>query len=157
MTKKFLALLPLVCFANTGLIGCAPPQEPFMSVEICLKDAAGVAAFKQEMEAIARTHGIGVLDDSTSAESEVEAIATEEFRKKLGQPVVSMVVKHNDNVIAMVGNIGLPSGQVVLSFFDSSRFDSRRFADMVVDRLAKKWRIEVVPQGQGAQGIAGCS
>ncbi|MGH8241769.1 MAG: hypothetical protein ACRETY_00295 [Steroidobacteraceae bacterium] len=129
-----------------------------MAVEVCLKDAAGVAAFKQEMQAIARSHELSLVDDSIAAERNVDAVTNPEFRKKLGRPVVSMVANHGDSVIVIIGNIGLPSGQVALGFFDgSTAFDSRQFAQMVVKRLATKWQVEVVPQGQGAQGIESCT
>lgn len=154
---RILALMFLFVSVTAELTGCAPRQRPFMTVEVCLKDAAGMSAFKQEIQNIGRSHDLSVIDDSTRAESEVDKIASEEFRKKLGRPVVSMIVKHDDKVIAMVGNIGLPSGQVVLSFFDNSTFATHRLANSVVEHLEASWRIEFVPAGQGALGIEDCT
>ncbi|MGE0383049.1 MAG: hypothetical protein AB7O90_19625 [Hyphomicrobium sp.] len=109
------------------------------------------------MQAIARSHGMSLVDDSKLAEIGVDATTTPEFRRKLARPVVSMVVRHGENVIAIVGNTGLPSGQVAIGFFDGSTLDSQKFSEMVVKRLATKWQVEIVPQGRGAQGIEGCT
>jgi hypothetical protein len=157
MTPWFAARVFMLCAAFMASISCTPQQEPFISVEVCLNDAAGVAEFKQEISTIARAQGMSVFDDSARAEKDVEALVTDEFRRKVGRPVVSMVIRYEDDVMAMVGNIGLPSGQVLVSFFDHpASFDSRQFADMVTKRLAKTWRTEVVPPGHGALGMEGC-
>lgn len=126
-------------------------------VEVCLQDATGVAAFKEEMHEIARSHGVSLVDDSKLAEIGVDATTSPEFRRKLTRPVVSMVVRHGENVIAIVGNTGLPPGHVAIGFFGGSGFDSQEFSETVVKRLAMKWQVEIVPQGSGAQGIEGCT
>lgn len=158
---RSLSLLFAASAAAAALAGCTSSKGPFLMIEVCLKDAAGVSGFKQEMQVVAQSHGMMLVDDSELQESNLDAldkIATPDLRKTIARPVVNMVLRDGDEVMVIVGNIGLPTGQVVVSFFDSSTsLDSHEFADMVVDRLAKKWRIEVVPQGQGAQGIAGCS
>lgn len=156
MKRMLVALMFLLASSSSVLIGCTPRRVPFTTVEVCFEDAGGATAFKQEMRAIAQARHLSVIDDSTRAESEVDRIASQEFLDKLGRPVVSMIIKRDDKVIAMIGTIGLPSGQAVISFFDNSEFDSHKFADDVIERLEATWRIELVPAGQGAQGIEAC-
>lgn len=153
---SFAQFLAVVAVTAT-LVGCTSSKEPILAVEVCLKEATGIAAFKEELQAIAQSQAMSIADDSAAAENRIDAITTPDFRKQLGRPVVSMVVSRGGDIIAIVGSIDSPRDQVAVFFFDGSKaVDGNRFGDFVVNRLEQKWRVEVVPHGLGAQGMADC-
>jgi hypothetical protein len=158
MTSK----LPVVFFAVgltiDALIGCAPQPEAFLTIEICLKNSVGVAAFKQELQSMARSQGLILLDGSAQTEGGLDAISTAEQRKAQGRPVINMTVRLEDDIVVVIGNLGLPSGQAVVAFYDNpGALDERQFAQMVVARLEQRWRTKIVPPGTGAQGMSDCT
>jgi hypothetical protein len=158
VSHKLLLALFAASVSACALNSCRPQEPSFLTIELCLKDLAGVVSFKREISGIARSQGLRVSDTSEQTEQDLDSIGDSQYRNSLGRPVVNMLLKSEDDIVATIGNIGLPSGQAALFFYDETdSFDSRGFAEALVTRLKQQWRIEVVPPGEGAQGMADCN
>jgi hypothetical protein len=71
-----------------------------------------------------------------------------------------MGIERGDEVVSMIGNVGLPDHQLVVGFSEGSNAsDAHRFAQMVVSKLEEHWHVEIVPNPaeSGALPMKNCN
>ncbi len=127
-------------------------------VQICLGDGQNVTAFEHEMEDIARSENMTLEDMSEGIKQDLEIIDPQGNVHDRTRPLTELRIRRPDGMGVSAGNLSLPTDQVLLGFSEgASPVEARRFATRVVNRLARRWRIETVPAGQGAQPLRNCS
>lgn len=127
--------------AAASLIGCAAGNPPFLLLDICLKNAAGVEDFRDELVAIAGAEGMSVGDRSIDSARELEMLNERHLsRTDRAIPLISIRLWRND-VSLGAGNLGLAEYQMAIGFQDGSS-TSRAFADRVAARLEQRWTVK---------------
>jgi hypothetical protein len=67
-------------------------------------------------------------------------------------------VKGDQGISMEGGNMGLSAYEVALGFSGGSNpSEAHRFADVVVEKLRKKWPVYTVPPGHGATSMKDCA
>jgi len=152
-------LFRVFCLVAIGafVAGCSSGKRPFLLVQGCLGDAAGVDAFVVEMTQIARDESLRFIDGSSNVEIELNASGYDGQERTHGSKVLHLGIVRPDGSGVTAGNIGLPGFEVALGFSEGSDAKAAMaFATRVVERLERQWRWQVVPQGQGALPMGGC-
>ena len=139
------------------LLGCAPGKHPFLMVQMCLSNERGVTEFFDEMKSIAAANNMVFLDNSGDTIRELKATGYAGHERDGGSPAINFAVERKDGQGASAGNLSLPGYQVAVGFSEgSSPAEAQAFANVVVSRLEKHWKIHVVPRGTGAKPMPGC-
>jgi hypothetical protein len=151
----------LIACALAGMsCGCAPGKRPFLMAEVCLTDTQNLSAFTHEIQSIAQSEGMTFIDDSAVTERNLDTIGTPNQKKTLSRPVINMGIERGNEVVSMIGNVGLPDHQLVVGFSEGSNpVDAHRFAQMVVSKLEEHWHVEIVPNPaeSGALPMKNCN
>jgi hypothetical protein len=127
-------------------------------VLVCLPNNHDLLEFTSEMRSIAQSERMKFIDASADTQRDLKAMANPNVDKMLSVAVVNMGVERRDGMGLMVGNLGLPPHQVAIGFSEGSNStDAQSFANMVVGRITRRWRIEFVPSGTGAKGMKDCN
>lgn len=151
MKRTAFAFLLLIIVA---LYGCEQGRRPFLVVQICLGDQEGVNKFKELLQSIARMEGMAYIDGSAQTKSELEAIRGSD----VDYPVINIAVERKDGMGLTAGDLTEPGYQVAVGFSEGSNpAEAHEFADRVVAKFNERWRVEVVPPGQGAHPLPDCS
>jgi hypothetical protein len=153
-----VALMALVLIA--GLQACHPGKRPFVIGAVCLKNEQDFSDFASELRAIAASEGTTLGDNSAETQRGLETIG-HPFDGQRTRPAVSMSIDLKDGAGLGVSNLGMPGYQVAFGINDGwgSAEAAHRFADTVVTRLKKRWRVELVadPAHAGAQPMKDCN
>jgi hypothetical protein len=160
MHLKSKATLLLAGITIGVLTGCQPQTqaEEYLTVRICLSDPTEIGALKQEVLAVARLQGLKLYDGSSETEQGLDAISTAAQREAQGRPIINMTVRHGDEIVAVIGNLGLPSDQAIMAFYDvAGMLDEEEFARSVVARVEQKWRTEVLESARGVPTNSACT
>jgi hypothetical protein len=138
--------------------GCAQGKHPFLMAQMCLSDQHDVSAFVGELKSIASAEKFDFVDRSNDTERELKTVGYVGSERTGGSRVINVGVLRRDGMGLGAGNLGLPGYQVAIGFSEGSNAaEARNFADRVLMRLRKHWRIELVPAGTGAKPMANCN
>lgn len=139
------------------LLGCAQGSRPFLIVQLCVHDRAGVSQLVGDLKELATSEHMEFFDNSANTARDLKNTGYRGRERSDGSPVVNVGVLRKDGLGVGGGNLGLPGYQVALGFSKGSNdAESRRFANEVVRRLQRRWRVEIVPSGSTAKPLAGC-
>lgn len=142
------ALIPLLGM----LSGCGEGKGPFLMVQTCLGDEQNVVLFENMLRAIAQSKNMTYVDGSKSTQKDLV-----DLKVNAGYQLINVGVERDDGIGLMAGNLGLSAYEVAIGFSEGSNpVEARQFANLVVGALKERWRVEVVPQGQGAFPMKGC-
>lgn len=131
--------------------GCTG-KRPFLIVEVCLNDEKGLEQFTDLMRSIAQSEHLKFIDGSAETQHDLTMLKANKNAR-----AINLDIEREDGLGVGAGNLGLPTYQVALGFSEGSNsLESRKFADMVIGELKKKWNVEDVPSGQGAQPMKAC-
>lgn len=151
------ALLALALIAE--LASCHQGKRPFVIGVVCLKGEQDFSDFTSELRALAASESTTLGDRSADTQKGLETIG-HPFEGERTRPVVNMYIELKDGAGLGVSNLGVPGYQVAFGINDGwgSAESARRFADTVVVRLKKRWRVELVadPAKSGAQPMNDC-
>jgi len=126
-------------------------------VQICLADQQDVAAFIEEMDAIAQAKGLKFVDGSASTKRSVEDLGYVNPRKSEGGPSIDIGIRDEKGLLAAAGNLGLPGFEVAVGFNQTTDpIAARKFADFAIGQLKRRWHLEMLPPGVNATPMAGC-
>jgi hypothetical protein len=157
MRKSWICALTAIILSS-ALSGCSQGKRPFLIAQLCLRDAQDRAAFVRELESIARSEGMTVIDNSENTQKELRAIGSSAERS-MSRPVINMGVEHGQGVGLTANNVGTPGGEVAIGFSEGSNPpEAHRFAELVVGKLKEHWQVETVPDPakSGALPMADC-
>lgn len=146
MRLKLILCAQAVLAVATMLYGCGPVhgKRPFLIAEVCLKSADDLAAFRREMQSVAQSQNAAVIDRSTSTQMELDAGGHSREGGRTA-PAVNLGIKRGDEMLVMVGNLGLPGYQVALGFSEGSNpTEAHRFADTFLREVEARWHVEIV-------------
>lgn len=143
-------------FALVGLVVSMPTacasQDPFLMVQLCLRDTSGVASFESMMRSISESQHMAYGDRSIESQKELTALHVSPNYK-----LINIAADRSDGVGWGAGNLGLSAYQVAIGFSAGSNpAAAHRFANIVVDRLKQRWHVYVVPAGHGALPLKAC-
>jgi hypothetical protein len=143
------ALIPLLGM----LSGCGEGKRPFLMVQTCLGDERNVVLFENMLRIIAQSKNMTYLDGSKKTQDGLARLkASPSYR------LIYVGVDRNDGMGLYAGNLGLSAYEVAIGFSEGSNpSEAHQFANLVVRTLKERWRVDVVPQGQGALPMNGCA
>lgn len=148
----------MVIVAFLLLFGCTQGKRPFLIVQLCLSNGAGVTEFIREMKSIAVLEKMEFLNNSANTKRNLEVLGYSGSERTNGSPVINIGVLRSDGLGVGGGNLGLPGYQVALGFsVGSDDAEAREFANRVIKRLGQHWHIEMVPSGQGDKPMSDCN
>ena len=150
-------LTPVICVGT--LCGCGVEKRPFLVAQVCLENAEDLSAFTRQMQAIAQSESKTLVDHSADTHKELDMLGHPVEESRL-RPVINMEIERRDGSGVLVGNSGLPGYQVALGFSEGTNLlGAEKFAQMVVSKLEKQWRIEIVPSPAKSisQPMANCN
>jgi hypothetical protein len=158
LRTHLVALIAVVLIA--GLQACHQGKRPFVIGVVCLKGERDFSDFKSELSLIADSESTTLGDRSAETQQELATIG-HPFDAPRTRPAVNMWISLKDGAGLGVSNLGMPGYQVVFGINDGwgSAEAAHRFADTVVTRLKKRWRVELVadPAEAGAQPMKDCN
>jgi hypothetical protein len=155
MNLRFLMLTLVV----TILASCSPrQQEPFKMVQFCLTNSAGADLLSREMRAAAISEGLKFIDNTMATRRGLAITAQTPAQKRDALWVVSFYAGDGDGMGVGAGNMGMSPFDVAVGFtYGSDAKAATAFADRLIARLAKHWRIIPVAPGAGAFPLKECS
>lgn len=140
-----------------ALLGCSSGKRPFLIAQICLKDEEGISGFMSEMRFVAESRNMAFVDSTAETRRDLEVVDAGNGTGIDISRTIDFHITRADGMGIGVGNLGLPNYQLALGFSEGSdAIEARRFADEVVSRLRRRWRVEIVPPGRGALPISDC-
>jgi hypothetical protein len=145
-----------ILLSSGALLGCAPPKQSFLTIQICLGDEKNFKEFMTIMRSVAQSKHMKFIDGSAQTKADLE---TMEFRKpNEANPVINIGIDdgggHN---LLMGGNLGLPGYQIAMGFGEGIHpSEAHSLADEVVGRLKTRWQVFTVPPGKGAFPLKSC-
>ncbi|WP_168605902.1 hypothetical protein [Novosphingobium sp. SG707] len=107
------------------------------------------------MNQIAQENRMEFGDRSGQTQDELQNLASHEKSVPTNDQIVNVSGYRGDFSFG-AGNMGLPTQQISIGFGGDDAVSAKKFADMVVQKLATKWRIHEVPHGQGALPLSKC-
>src|SRR5262245_60318024 len=120
------------------LFGCTG-KRPFLIVQLCLSNGAGVTEFIREMKSIAVLEKMEFLDNSANTKRNLEVLSYSGSERADGSPVINIGVLRSDGLGVGGGNLSLPGYQVALGFsVGSDDAEAREFANRVIKRLGQR-------------------
>ena len=138
-------------------LGCTPSKKAFLLVQLCVNDKSGATELVGELKDIAHSKNMEFFDSSADTARDLPKIGYAGQERSDGSPVINVGVLRKDGLFVGGGNLGLPGYQVQLGFTKGSDdADSRRFANEVISRLEKQWKVEVLPAGTAATPKTDC-
>ncbi len=147
----------LCALLGLQLASCTPGKHAFLQVQGCLSDERGVAAFVEEMQAIALSEHMTFIDNSEKSAQQMKDVGYVAAERTHGSRVLSVSIHGPDRVGVSAGNLGMSGFEIVLGFSEGLNPElAHAFADRVVMRLGRFWPLEVVPAGSGAKSKGGC-
>jgi hypothetical protein len=143
----------LFCFLVGALFGCTPGKRPFLTAQVCVRDAQELAQFTRAIQLIAQSEGMRFFDRSEESERELKGLHS----SALTIPTVNMSASKANGVWFVATNLGLPRYQLAVSFSEGSNpVEAHRLAEDVVRKLQAQWHVKIVPAGRGALPIENC-
>jgi hypothetical protein len=142
-----------------SLLSCGGTEgnRPFLMVQTCVQDKAGIARLIEEMKAVAVSRRMRFTDRSEETARELKAVDYPGQERADGSPVINVSVRRDDGMGFSAGNTSLPGYQVALGFSEGSNpSEARELANEVVRRLEQYWTVETVPADSGAMPKPGC-
>ncbi len=152
-------VLTALALAGT-LYGCAPGKRPFLIAQVCLRNVQDVTTFTRELQLIAESERVRLIDNSANTQRELQAIGNPHLENTLRRGVINIGVERGHGVGLMASNVGSPGGEVAIGFSEGSNApEAHRFAQMVVSKLEEHWHVEIVPNPaeSGALPMPGCN
>jgi hypothetical protein len=157
--------LTLVCLT---ICGCGLGKHPFLMVQLCVEDSAGLSRLRQELDAIARDEHMHIGDTSAATRDSLDRIDNAFREESPDSPrnssinvpaqLINIRVYGDDGLSLSAGNIGLSDYDIVIGFSEGDRAAaSRQFSLRVINRLKRNWRVRTIPSGQGALPDPNCS
>jgi hypothetical protein len=152
--KRFPAVILL---SLATLSGCTPGKRPLLIIQLCVKDDRGVADFMNAMRAIAASEHMTLVDGGAQAQRDLKTAGAKFAKLATPGSVINFGIDRGKHSIVMGGNLGLPTYQVAMGFSGAEDPEEmKRFADVVVKRLAMLWPVQMVPDGTGAFPMKTC-
>lgn len=140
------------------LSACSSAKPSFRVAQMCLTNEQDVLRFVQEMKDIANEEQMEFVDASADTARGLDTIGYEDRGRASGSPTIHLAIQRTDGMGVTAGNMGLPGYQLALGFSEGSdRSGAVRFADKVINRLGRYWRVEVLPAGSGVMPDPTCS
>lgn len=149
MTRRFgTVAVVLLAMLLDGCISTERVVDRHMAV--CLEDAAGVSAFRVEMERLATEHGIQFFDGSASTQESDAALGV-----STDYAIVHFAASREDGF--RFGVLSLAVFEVGLAFTYGSDVEaSVLLTNGFVDRLERQWVIREVPLDVGISPSKNC-
>jgi hypothetical protein len=122
-------------------------------VQMCLGDEKGAALFMSTMKGIAQSQNMAFIDGSRKNQEDlVQLKVSPNYR------LIDIGIERKDGVGLSAGNVGLSAYEVAIGFSEGSNpVEAHQFTDVTVGTLKQAWDVHVVPSGQGAFPLKGCS
>jgi hypothetical protein len=153
MFYSVVALAGLLVWSS----GCTPAKKAFLVVQLCVYDKAGATQLVGDLQDLAHSMNMEFFDSSAVTARDLPKTGYHGRERADGSPVINVGVLRKDGLFVGGGNLGLPGYQVQLGFTKGSDdAESRRFAEEVISRLEKQWRVDVLPAGAMATPRADC-
>ncbi|HEY6516777.1 MAG TPA: hypothetical protein VIY50_11575 [Steroidobacteraceae bacterium] len=144
--------------ALLSVSGCAPAKAPFVTVQFCVRNRAGMAQLIANLKEIANANHMDFADSSAYTEKDLAAVGYRGRERRDGSPVLSVGLLGKDGLFVGGGNLGLPGYQVQLGFTKGSDdAEAHRFAAQVISQLRQQWQqLNILPRGAAAKPMADC-
>lgn len=156
MAKARFVTLIAVCLMSVS--GCSSSVEPYREVQVCFGDKGNLLRMLDAIQKIAKDSNLTVVDHSKETGDQLKSIGAQDKLKYDVSGSINVGMFKDDNVKVMISNLGLPSYQVLVSFFGSKgEVADQGLSERVVNELSKFSRVQNVPAGHGALPMASCS
>jgi hypothetical protein len=151
-------LAVLLTVAITGVVGaCTRGKGPDLLVQVCLRDEQGVASFKSALQSIAAAERMKYIDASATTARDLKVIGATDDRMHTAGGLVHVGIEGHGGVGLTAGNMGLNKYEVAIGFSNGPPdAERRKFSDVVVSELLRRWEVKVVPEGSGALPDESC-
>jgi hypothetical protein len=138
-TSSLLLSIAVLVF----LSACSPGKASFRAVQLDLVDTQGATLFVEEMKLIAIEEKMDFIDGSKDTERGLSTIDYVDRGRTDGSPTIHLAVQRRDGMGVTAVNVSLPGYRLALGFTEgSSGIEAQRFADKVIARLERNWRVE---------------
>ena len=128
-----------------------------MTVQTCVKNQQGVVEFLKTTRALAKSERLKFVDGSQKTRDALKTMGANKNIKYDISQTLNIALKDGNVIRVMIGNLGLPPYQIVISFFgDHDDIATRRLSKNLVKDIAQRWHIETVAQGKGALPMETC-
>lgn len=143
--KTAVCAFTAIALAST-LSGCGTGKRPFLIAQVCLKNEQERSAFTRELQLIAQSEGVSLVDNSENTQKELRAMGNPNLEKTLSRPVINVGMFREHGVGLIANNVGTAGNEVAIGFSEGANpSDAHRFAQMVVGKLEEHWHVEIVP------------
>jgi hypothetical protein len=133
------------------LSSCGQGKSALFTIQLCVDNDNGVAAFKQLLQSIALEQGMRYIDSSGTTMRELRAVGATRENMHSNGGLLFVGVEGDGGLGLTAGNLGLNIYDVAVGFSAEPSVDAAtRFADHVVARLKQSWTLNAVPEGTGA-------
>lgn len=143
----------MVSFATCLMVAlwlpsCSVGEHPYVMVQVCVENKAGVERFKQTLQSMARDERMRYVDRSDASERELQVL---DALKRPRGTLVNVGVIGNEGHSLGAGNLGLNTYDIAVGFsHGSDREAGFEFSNRVIAQLEQHWTVKTVSKGSGA-------
>lgn len=151
--------LLILSVATLIVSSCSPRQQEILKiVQFCVKNDADIQLLSREMRATATREGMTFIDSSKAAREALVATTQTPAQKGDTLGVISFYMGNNAGTGVSAGNIDASPYDIALGFaYDSDAKAANAFANRLIARLAKHWRIIPVAPADAPLALKECS
>ena len=129
-------------------------NRPYLMLQVCLNNEAGVLAFKETVSAVSQSEGHEHADLSEWSDDNRRRMVETNPDIDFVRPAVHVRVK-SDRHSLVATNLGLSPYEVVIGF-NGDEAGRPDFSTPYISALEAEWALHQVPEGQGARPLEKC-
>jgi hypothetical protein len=147
----------LISLSMLALSGCNSHREENVTVQMCLRDDKGIRRLRDILQETAHSERMAFIDNTANFRRELALVSQTPNEKDMARWVIDYVVQMGDGMGVTAGNLGLSPHQVALGFTPGWHHRDEGFAQRLIAKLEREWKVIRTSPDQGALPLRDCA
>ncbi len=161
LTASPFAVLSAFILMGTSVLvtlnGCSEGKRPMATARVCLPTSTDVPDFIDVIRQAGLPYGMAFFDRTSATRTDLKSLGSPAGTVGNNGFVLNIGALRQDGMGVTASQLSGPGRQVALGFSEGADSrEAKRFTRDVVDKLKQRWRVEVRPDGAGAQPFDKC-
>ena len=153
----FLAFILMGMSVLVTLNGCSEGKRPIATARVCLPTSTDVSDFVDVIRQAGRPYGMTFFDRTPATRTDLKSLGNPAGTVGIDGFVLNIGTLRQDGMGVTASQLSGPGYQVALGFSEGADVPkAKHFNQDVVHKLKQRWRVEVRPDGAGAQPFDKC-
>jgi hypothetical protein len=150
----------LIAFTVVSLMtlgGCSEGKRPIATARMCLPNSDDVAEFVTLLRETGQSNRMTFFDRTSETRVDLRALGSPNGTVGSDGFILNVGIRRPDGMGVTASQLAGPGLQVALGFSKAEDpAEANRFAAAVIDKLKRRWRVELFPDGAGVQPFDHC-